>query len=87
MAKMDQFEKFKQGMKAPSLGAALEASEKAEPVKRAAEPSVQKKQVSHYLRPEVIMNLNILKARIGRSVSDLYEEAIEDLLHKYREYL
>lgn len=87
MAKIDQFEKFKQGMKAPSLGAALDAPEKSEPVRRAVEPSVQKKQVSHYLRPEVIMNLNILKARVGRSVSDLYEGAIEDLLHKYREYL
>lgn len=90
MGKVDQFERFKQGMKAPSLGAALEASEKSEPQRKVDAPaarSAAKKQVSHYLDSELIMNLTILKARTGRSVSELYEEAIQDLLHKYRNLL
>lgn len=84
--KIDQFEKFKRGMNTPSLGAALEAPAKQEAVESAV-ASRPKKQVSHYLDPELISNLTILKARTGRTVQDLYEEAILDLFHKYRNLL
>ncbi len=45
---------------------------------------MEKKQVSFRLERETIKKLKFLAAEQERSLTDLYVEAIQDLLHKYK---
>jgi hypothetical protein len=45
---------------------------------------MEKKQVSFRLEREIIKKLKFLAVEQERSLTDLYVEAIEDLLHKYK---
>lgn len=79
-----EFQKFKNTMNptVKSLGAALSSTTKVVEAKgKTTDPS--KKQVSHYMDRTLLELLGVLKARSGRTMSELYEEAISDILAKY----
>ena len=99
MASNSEFAKFKRTLNPTnrSLGAALapreEQAAKEEVVSReevapreeisTKTTNPDKKQVSHYMDRGLLESLGVLKARSGKSMSTLYEEAIIDLLEKY----
>lgn len=89
MSKNSEFEKFKNGMSLPvtrSLGAAISGTRERETVERPASGKTTdptKKQVSHYMDEHLLEQLGILKAKSKKSFSELYEEAVYDLLIKY----
>jgi predicted transcriptional regulator len=45
---------------------------------------MEKKQVSFRLEREIIKKLKFLAVEQERSLTDLYVEAVQDLLHKYK---
>jgi predicted transcriptional regulator len=46
---------------------------------------MEKKQVSFRIEPAIIKNLKFLAVELDRSLTDLFMEAIHDLLEKYKE--
>ena len=49
------------------------------------EVSMKKKQVSFRIEPAIIKKLKFLAVELDRSLTDLFLEAIYDLLEKYKE--
>lgn len=92
-----EFDKFKKGMAGGgrSLGDALGLGGSSvnmkdqkvveTPTGKTTDPS--KKQVSHYIDKSLAIKLNMLKAVSGKSMSELYEEAVMDLLAKHSDLL
>jgi len=46
---------------------------------------MEKKQVSFRIEPAIIKKLKFLAVELDRSLTDLFLEAIDDLLEKYKE--
>lgn len=87
MARQSEFDKFKSGMAATrSLGAALHQTERPAPVAervQGARKPASKKQVSFYIDQDLYDEVAMLKATTRKSFSDIYEEALRDILSKY----
>jgi predicted transcriptional regulator len=49
------------------------------------EVTMEKKQVSFRVEPAIIKKLKFLAVELDRSLTDLFMEAIHDLLEKYKE--